>query len=403
MWTGLNKPEFDYLASVVSDFEKKYPWITVKMVPGKQDTDVLTAIRGGTAPDVSMLTVPDDAVEFCSTGGYIDLTPYINADHIDLNKLVPQGALAYTANAFKGSKCMLPLLSDAYGLYYNTAMFRKAGIKSPPKTYAQLFEDAKKLTQFNPDGSIKVAGFLPLSTGDYELANYVNGIYSGAKWYDKSGKCLLAKDPRFAQQLRFLKSMLNWFGFDKLSRFFAANGGENTEFSASNLFENGKLAMVFDGEWRVAFIKHDKSKVPYATAPGPVADDHADLYGVGQIGGSTLGIPRGTQHPGEAWLLVKYLALDTHAVEKFAEKIRNIPTVFPALKDPVLTKDPHFETFMKIFADPHSSYKQITKLGFGDVSLYDGFVDRYLAGKVPLKSGLQALATQIDNQLQLGQ
>ena len=196
--------------------------------------------------------------------------------------------------------------------------------------------------------------------------------------------------------------MVDHFGLDKLNRFFAGNGGENTEFSPSNLFENNKLAMAFDGEWRVAFIKHDKSKVPYATAPAPVADDHPELYGVGQTGGSTLGIPRGTGHAAEAWLLVKFLALDTHAVEKFAEQIGNIPTVFGALKDPVLTGDPHFDTFMKIFANPNSRYKQITKLGFGDVSLYDGFVDKYLAGKVPLKSGLQQLATQIDNQLQLG-
>jgi multiple sugar transport system substrate-binding protein len=308
--------------------------------------------------------------------------------------------LAYTANAYKGSACMLPLLNDAYGLYYNTSMFQKAGIKSPPKTYSELFADAKKLTQFNSDGSIKVAGFLPLQTGYYELANYVNGIYSGANWYDASGKCLLAKDPRFAQQLQFLKSMLDWFGFDKLSRFFASNGGENTEFSPSNLFENGKLAMDFDGEWRVAFIRHDKSKVPYATAPAPVADDHPQLYGAAQTGGSTLGIPRGTQHPAEAWLLVKYLSLDTQAVEKFAEKIRNVPTLFSALKDPALKKPAQFNTFMKMSANPNSRYKQITKLGFGDTSLYDDFVDKYLAGKEPLKSGLQQLCTQIDNQLQ---
>ena len=230
MWTGFEKPEIDYLGSVVTDFEHKYPWIHVKMVPGKQDTDVLTAIRGGTAPDVVMLTVPDDAVQFCSTGLYLDMGPFIRTDHIDLSSLVPAGALAYTANAVKGSPCMLPLLNDAYGLYYNTAMFRKAGIKSPPKTYSELFTDAKRLTLFNPDGSIKVAGFLPLATGDYELANYVNGIYSGAQWYDKSGNCLLASDPRFAQQLQFLKSMVDWFGLDKLNRFFASNGGENSEF-----------------------------------------------------------------------------------------------------------------------------------------------------------------------------
>src|SRR5919198_211825 len=149
MWSGFEKPEIDYLGSVVSDFEKQYPWIHVKMVPGKQDTDVLTAIRGGTAPDVAMLTVPDDGVQFCSTGLYVDMGPYIRADHVDLSSLVPEGALAYTANAVKGKPCMLPLLDDAYGLYYNTDMFKKAGITRPPKTYSELFADAKKLTQYN--------------------------------------------------------------------------------------------------------------------------------------------------------------------------------------------------------------------------------------------------------------
>jgi multiple sugar transport system substrate-binding protein len=404
MWTGFSNPEFGYLQNTVKQFEQRYPWIHVTMVPGKQDTNVLNAIHSGTAPDISLLTVPDDAVQFCSTGGYIDLGPYIRADHIDLRSTVPAGALGYTAYAYKGSLCMLPVLTDAYGLYYNTAMFRAAGITGPPKTYSELFADAKKLTTFNPDGSIKVAGFLPLATGDYELANVVNGVQEGAQWYDGSGHCLLGKDPRFAQMLQFYKSMTDWFGFSKLSRFFAGNGGENTEFSPSNLFETGKLAMVDDGEWRVAFLAHDKATVRATSAPYPVPDDAPQMYGVGQSGGSTIGIPRGTQHPGEAWLLVKYLALDPQGQKSFADQIRNIPTLFSELHDPVLTKDPNFATFLRILGNPHTRYKQITKLGFGDTSLYDQFVDKYLAGNVPdLQAGLNALATQIDHQLQLGQ
>jgi len=298
---------------------------------------------------------------------------------------------------------MLPMLTDAYGLYYNTAMFQKAGIASPPKTYSEFFDDVKKLTQFNPDGSIKVAGFLPLAMGDYELANFVNGVYSDAHWYGSDGKSTLASDPKFAQLLQFVKSMTDWFGFDKLSRFFAKSGGEDTEFSPSNLFENGKLAMVFDGEWRVGFIANDKSNVPYATAPMAVADDQPDLYGVGQIGGSTIGIPRGTQHPAEAWLLIKYLALDTQVEQTLGEALKNVPTVLPALKDPALTGDPNFATFLQIFANPHSRYKEITTLAFEDSDLYGQFVDKYLAGKAPdLQGGLQQLASQIDKQLQLG-
>jgi multiple sugar transport system substrate-binding protein len=403
VWSFFTGQELKEFNSSIATFEDQYPWIHVTSVPGKQDTDILNAIHSGTAPDVALDGVPDDAVQYCSSNAYLDLKPYIQADHIDLNSAIPAAALNYTAYAEPSSQCMLPMMTDAYGLYYNAALFRKAGISSPPKTYSELFADAKKLTQFNPDGSIKVAGFLPLATGDYELANYVNGAASGAEWYDPNGKSQLASDPRFAQQLQFLKSMADWFGYDKLNKFFSSNGGENTEWSASNLFEHSKIAMVIDGEWRVGFIQNDKSNVPYATAPFPVADNAPQLYGAGQIGGTTIGIPRDTQHPNEAWLLVKHLALTAATQKLLAEKLRNVPTVKGSLDGTQLAQDPQWGLFLKIFANTNSKYKQITKLGSGDVSLYDAFVDKYLAGKVPdVKAGLQQVATQIDNQLKLG-
>jgi multiple sugar transport system substrate-binding protein len=401
LWTFFSNPEFKEFETAITAFQQAYPWITVKTVPSKDNTAILQAINSGTAPDVAMEGIPDDSAKYCSTNAWIDLKPYIQADHIDVSKIVPAGALAYSS--YQGVQCALPMLTDAYGLYYNTDMFQKAGISSPPKTYSELFADAKKLTTFNPDGSIKVAGFLPTATGDYELANFVNGIYSGAHWYDASGKSTLASDPKFAQMLTSLKQMTDWFGYAKLTRFFAKAGGEDGEFSPSNAFENGKLAMVIDGEWRVGFIKNDNSSVPYATAPFPVADQSPELYGVGQIGGTLVGIPRGTTHTAEAWLLVKYLSLNAKTQQGLAEQLHNVPTVNAALQDPLLTQDPHFATFLQIFANPNSRYKEITTLGLADVTLYDQFVDRYLAGKVTnLQAGLQQLATQIDKQLQLG-
>jgi multiple sugar transport system substrate-binding protein len=405
LWSFFSKSthEFAEFNAAISGFEQKYPWITVKSVPDKADTDIINAIHAGNAPDVGVIGIPDDSGVLCSSGGYMDLGPFIKAYNLNISSLVPVGALAYTS--YKGIQCTLPMLTDAYGLYYNTAMFHKAGISSAPKTYSELFADVKKLTQFNPDGSIRVAGFLPLVAGAYELANFENGVYSGAQWYNSTGHSSLASDPRFAQLLQFLKSMTDWFGYDKLSRFFAKydGGKDDSEFSPSNMFENGRLAMVFDGEWRVGFIKNDKSNVPYATAPFPVADDAPQLYGTGQIGGTLLGIPRGTAHPAEAWLLVKYLSLDTQAEQNLAEQLHNVPTVLGALQDPALTQDPHFATFLHIFANPNSRYKQITTLGVTDVTLYGNLADKYMAGKIPdLHAALQKLATQIDNQLKLG-
>jgi multiple sugar transport system substrate-binding protein len=405
LWTFFSNAthEFDVFKSVVSAFEEKYPWITVKAVPDKADTDVLNAINAGTPPDLANICCPDDAPEFCSKKAYADLGPFLEQDGIDLTSLVPAGALAYTS--YQGDQCMLPMLTDAYGLYYNTDMFQAAGITDPPKTYSELFEDVKKLTTFGADGSIEVAGFLPLASGDYELANFLNGIYSGAHWYNSDGTSAIATDPAFANLLQFTKSMTDWMGYDKLNRFFAKydGGQDDSEFSPSNLFETGKLAMDFDGEWRVAFIQNDNSDVPYATAPFPVADDHPELYGVGQIGGSTLGIPRGAPHPAESWLLMRYLSLDQEAEQMLGEGLKNVPTLNAALSDPVLTGDPHFATFLQIAANPNSRYKELTTLALTDVTLFDAFADEYLAGTVSdLQGGLEGVATQIDDQLQLG-
>jgi multiple sugar transport system substrate-binding protein len=160
--------------------------------------------------------------------------------------------------------------------------------------------------------------------------------------------------------------------------------------------------MNLDGEWRVSFIKSDNAKINYATAPFPVADDQASLYGAGQIGGTIIGIPRGAAHASQAWQLVKYLALDSQAEVQLATAISNVPTTFASLQDPSLTADPHFATFLQEFANPNSSYKQITPLGTTDTTIQSDFVNKYLAGQISdLQGGLQQVAKQIDQQSQL--
>jgi multiple sugar transport system substrate-binding protein len=396
-FTGRELREFD---SVLNGVKKAAPWITVNSVGGKQPTDILRAINSGTAPDVAIEPGPDDSAKYCATGAWIDLGPYIRQDHIGLASLSPPSALRYTS--YKGNQCSLPMLSDAYGLYYNTAMFKAAGITSPPKTFSQLEADAKKLTKKNPDGSFKVVGFDPLQ-GFYESYALDYGIYNGASWYSSSGKSALASDPRWAQLLQWQKSFADWYGYNNLTKWLQNVGGANSEFSASNAFETGKVAMELDGEWRVAFIASDHAKIHYATAPFPVADNVAGYYGAGQIGGTIIGIPKGSSDPADAWQVVKYLALGTQAEQRLGEMLKNVPTTFPSLNDPVLSSDPQFGTFLKIFANPHSGYKQITPIGTADGDLFSAFIDKYLAGNVPnLKAGLQSVATQIDRQAQLG-
>ena len=210
----------------------------------------------------------------------------------------PKTIRDYTA--YKDKRCALPFLADTYGLYYNKKLLAKAGISEPPKTVDELAADAKKLTTRNNDGSLDVVGFDPLM-GFYENAPVHNGPMWGAKWMD-GDKSALAEDPAWEDFARWTKKLGDWYGYDKLVKWQA---GAGDEFSASNAFERGKLAMMLDGEYRIGFIKAEHPELDFGTAPLPVSKP--DLYGSGFVIGTIMGLPKGAKHTDPAWLLPQVL------------------------------------------------------------------------------------------------
>jgi multiple sugar transport system substrate-binding protein len=401
VWSDFSARELGVVTAGLKKATQKYPWLTVKHVGSKNDQDIQRAINGGTPPDVALSFTPDNAARYCDTGAWQDLNPYLTSSKVDKNKVWPEGVFSYTS--FEGKQCALPMLTDAYGLYYNTDLFAKHGISAPPKTTAELADMAKKLTEYNPDGSIKVAGFVPLFGFYGSLTVDTLSHAYGAKWYDDSLKPTLTSDPNWAKMLTWQKAMVDAIGYDKLQKFAARLGGANSEFSAQNGFETGKIAMMIDGEWRNAFIEGDKSKVNYATAPFPVDADQAGLYGSGQIGGTIGGVPKGVKHPAESWLLLQFMTTDNDYLTTLAHGLKNVPSTFESLKDQQLQSDPHFKPFLDIFANQTSTFKPITPIGQTDTDLLGTFAQKWQAGKVPdLQAGLGQLDQQITKQLQLG-
>ena len=123
--------------------------------------------------------------------------------------------------------------------------------------------------------------------------------------------------------LTWQKSLVDYYGYDNLVKWQA---GVGDEFSASNAFETGKLAMNLDGEWRVAFIADEHPDLHYGTAPMPVDDAQPELYGSGYINGTIIGIPKASKHQDQAWELVKYLTTDDHALAELSNGLRNVPS-----------------------------------------------------------------------------
>jgi multiple sugar transport system substrate-binding protein len=395
VWVGWSARELSQFKKIVAEYDKKHADVSIKVVGGINDDKITSAIRSGKVPDVISSFTSANVGTYCGSGGWIDLGPLLKKDHIDVN-MFPATTRYYTQ--FKGKRCALPFLADVYGLYYNKALFRKAGIKSPPKTFSQLTKDAKKLTQ-RSGSTIKVAGYDPV-LGFYagnapDLTTFAPLF--GAKWTDSKGHSSLSKDPQWAKILRWQKSLVDWYGYKNLQKFNAAAADE---FSSSNAFELGKIAMIQDGEWRVAFLKAEHPNLDYGTAPMPVDDAHPELYGAGYVNGTIIGIPRGVKHKDQAWALVKYLTTASHPLALFSNGIRNVPTTKASLNSPEIKPDAHFKTFLKIFANPHSATSPITAVGNAYGSLVQTFTVKWQAGHAKdLAKGLQNVDKQIDAQL----
>ncbi|WP_113702403.1 extracellular solute-binding protein [Nonomuraea lactucae] len=395
LWHGFSTDaEVKAFEDAIAGFNKKFPQITVKATKGVQDDQITQAVRGGKAPDVAASFTTDNVAQWCKSGSFQDLTPVIKQDGIDLSVL-PQVSRTYTE--YDGKRCTMPLLADAYGLYFNKALMKG---NEPPKTLSELTELTKKLTVRDANGDIKVAGFIP-SFQYYENSPSHMGPMVGAKWYNDDGTSAIGSDPAWKQLLQWQKELVDWYGYDKLEKF---RKGLGDEWGAEHPFFKGKVAMILDGEWRNAMIANDpKAKdLDYGTAPLPVADDKPDLYGSGFTAGTVIGVPKGAKNPQHAWELVKHLTTDTDSLVTLSNALRNVPTTKAAMESPNLAKDDNFKTFLGIFAHPKTSTLPASVNSVFNQEALSTFLTKWEKGAVAdLDAGLKGVDKQINDKQKL--
>jgi multiple sugar transport system substrate-binding protein len=393
VWVGWSARELNEFKKVVAEWDAKQKDIDVKVVGSINDDKIIASLRGGNAPDVVSSFTSQNVGIYCPSGGWIDLAPYLKRDNIN-PAIFPSATRYYTQ--YDGVRCALPLLADVYGFYYNKKLFKAAGLTRPPRTFSELATYAKKLTKRKADGSLDVVGFNPFF-GFYQNTPGAYQPLAGARYFDAEGKSSLSKDPSWSALLRWQKGLVDYYGHGKLVRWQA---GAGDEFSASHAFERGKLAMMVDGEWRVAFIAAEHPELQYGTAPMPVLDSKKSQYGAGYVNGTIIGIPKNGSNRDQAWQLVKYLTTNNHALATFSNGIRNVPSTRSSSQSNELKPDPNFAVFTKLFTNPRSSTIPITPIGAAHGETIQSFFAKWQAGKVQdLGAGLRDVDKQIDSKL----
>jgi multiple sugar transport system substrate-binding protein len=388
VWVGWSARELNEFKKVVAEYDRRNANVTVKVVGSVNDDKIIASLRAGNAPDVVSSFTSQNVGIYCSSGGWINLGPYLSRDKIDAN-IFPASTRYYTQ--YNGTRCALPLLADVYGFYYNKRLFREAGLTRPPRTFGELMSYAKRLTKRKADGSLDVVGYSPFF-GFYQNTPGAYQPLVGAKYFDSSGKSILGRDPAWRRLLTWQKGLIDFYGHSRLVRWQA---GAGDEFSASHAFERGKLAMMIDGEWRTAFIAAEHPDLEYGTAPMPTTQPR--LYGSGYVNGTIIGIPARGKNREQAWQLVKYLTTNDHALATFSNGIRNVPSTRSSSRSKELKPDPNFAIFPKIFTHPRSGTIPITPIGQAHLDTFQTFLARWQAGKVrDLAAGLREVDKQID-------
>ncbi|MEN8650397.1 ABC transporter substrate-binding protein [Streptomyces sp. 21So2-11] len=396
-WHGWSAPaEVEAIKESIGRFEKAHSNIKVKVVGNITDDKLNQALRAGgsNSPDVVSSFTTSNVGKFCSSGAFADLQPFIDKSKLDMKKTFSKVLLDYTQ--FEGKRCAMPLLSDAYGLYYNKDAFKAAGVKAPPKTMSELAATAKKLTKTKGD-SYEQLGFMPNYHGYETVVDHYMSSWDH-KYFDENGKSNIAKDPAFAKAFTFQKKLVDDLGgYTKLEKFRTTFGDE---FGAKHPFHTGQVAMQLDGEWRLGMAEDAKVPFEIGVAPMPVADEEAESYGKGFLSGTIMGIAPASKKQNAAWELVKYMTTDTKAVVEFANGIRNVPSTLEALKSPDLDLDPRFKTFLEIAQHPKSNTPDGAVNGATYQNTLQDFGFQYEKGLAKdLKAGLEKTAKQIDTDI----
>ncbi len=286
-----NPNESQLLRHVLNKFESQHPTIKVKHeVINDQYMDVIkTRLIGDAAPDVFYLDA-FQAPLLMNHGVLEPLNSYIN-EEFDLADFQPNLIKAFQINK---QTYGLPKDFSTLALFYNKKAFEESGLTKPPQTWNELQKYSKKLTaDKNRDGRKEQYGFG--LTPELSRLQFMMTAFGG-KLIDQKGKAVFA-NPR---SLKGLQLVIEQYRKDKSS----AQASDLGASSGSEMFGQGKAAMVIEGPWAIPYLKETFPTLEFATAEVPKVS--------GQKGTMTYTVAyvmnKQTKHKDAAWQLISYLA-----------------------------------------------------------------------------------------------
>ncbi|MEU7894370.1 sugar ABC transporter substrate-binding protein [Nonomuraea sp. NPDC049152] len=285
-----NQNQAPAVNKIIEVFQQKHPKIKVKsqFTPNKEYwTKLQTAAAGGGAPDVFWMNGPRIGI-YASQGALMPLSDLIAKDKLDLSKFPKSLNELYT---LEGKQYGIPKDYDTIGLFYNKDLFDKAGVKYPTAdwTWDDVRAAAAKLT----DASKGVYG---IGAPAWNQTHYYDTMYQAGGYVISPDKKKSGfDDPASIEGLKFWK--------DFLVKKQSPTVQQMTDTDPTVMFQNGKLAMFYDGSYDSIFY-HKSQGLNWDVAPLPKGpkNNSSIIHGLANV------VYAKTKHPEEAWEFMKFLA-----------------------------------------------------------------------------------------------
>jgi multiple sugar transport system substrate-binding protein len=269
VWEGYTQAEATTFAHLVSEYEAQHPGQKVStLFVNNDDTlqKVLTAVRGGSPPDIAYL-YGSWAPNVAQIPQVVNLTQMVKRPGVNWDDFWTGERAVATVN---GKVIGIPAVVDNLAVVYNKTLFAKAGLQPPGPgwTWQEFVADAQKLT--NP--AIKQFGTAYVTPGTEDTVWHWEALL----W--EAGGQLLTPDNKkaafdSAAGLASLNTLRTMSVTDK-SMYL-----DPSDSAYSNLFNSGKIGMLVTGPWDLSAFPNVKYGVQVMPAYPGTSGGHQTISG----------------------------------------------------------------------------------------------------------------------------
>ncbi len=344
-WTTHTADALAALQKIGSDFNAQSQDVEVEIVqiPPAEVTDssrLITAVRGGTGPDVYMLDrfiVPERA----ANGLLTDLTPFMEANGMNPDLSATHIEFAANEATWDGKPFALPFDTDVRALYYNKTMLQEGGVDpaefdaaNGPLLWDRVKEVALSLNQTDPSGNFTQMGFVPWYN---QGQHYTYGFSFGGEFFNQESCEVTPADDEIIQAGQWIYDYAREVGPDKIQAFIQAamrTGAPPQE----NPFVQKRLAMFLTGDWYIASMANYAPDIDYGITFIPVPTE--GMESSTWAGGWSAVIPQGAKQPEAGFKFMQYFA-GPEGQRTYTIETTHIPTLKEVQQDTSIYQERH--------------------------------------------------------------